>query len=64
MKNYGNFKTGIVILRKTLTQLLLYYTRFTNIVYMCYQNPPFRSSLVSPQVITFEIRNYAKDFAQ
>ena len=62
IRDFLNFKTGMVILRKVLTQLLLYYSRFQNSVYLCFKNPPFRNSLVSNQVILYEIRKISKDF--
>jgi hypothetical protein len=62
IKSFQNFKTGNVILRKVLTQLLLYYSRFDAIIYLIYQNPPFRSNLVSHQSILYEMKNYSKDF--
>ncbi|KAL9645215.1 hypothetical protein ABK040_002416 [Willaertia magna] len=62
LQNFSNFNTGKEILNKTFTQLLLYYNRFTKIVSLCYNNPPFRSSLISNQKIYFEYRKYNQDF--
>ena len=65
LQNFSNFNTGKEILNKTFTQLLLYYTRFTKIVSLCYgDNPPFRSSVISNQKIYYEYRKYIQDFDQ
>jgi hypothetical protein len=62
-KNFPNFKTtGQAILQKIYTQLLLYYNRFTNIVKLCWKDPPFKNSIVGPQVILMEIKKYSTDF--
>jgi hypothetical protein len=49
---------GVDVLRRVLTQLLLYYTRLTEIVDRVYAGgpPPFAASVVSVQTIMFEIR--------
>jgi vacuolar protein sorting-associated protein 52 len=62
MNYFQNFKTGNVILGKVLSQLLLYYSRYTEIVYLIYQNPPFRQSIVSNQSILYEMKNFSKNF--
>nr|CAG4707666.1 unnamed protein product [Naegleria fowleri] len=63
LQNFSNFNTGKEILNKTFTQLLLYYSRFTNIVSACYgDNPPFRSSLITPTKIQYEYKKYIQDF--
>ena len=62
MTFFSSFRVGSEILKKVYTQLVLYYTRFTNITSLCYSAPPFRRDLVSLQVILYEIRtNYIKD---
>lgn len=57
-KNFSNLKTGMIILKQTMIKLLETYTKFTNIVYMCYANPPFRSSLIGNQRILHEMRKF------
>jgi hypothetical protein len=58
---FSNFRNGMEILKQVLTQLLLYYTRFQDIVRKIYRGkpPPFSKDLVSTTVILAEIKKYA-----
>lgn len=49
------------ILKQVLTQLLLYYTRFQDIIRKVYRGKPpaFSKDLVSTTVILAEIKKYA-----
>eukprot|EP00741_Cyanophora_paradoxa_P006469 tig00001003_g6264.t1 len=60
MKYFSNFKIGMEILKQALTQLLLYYTRFLDIVKKCFKNPPFSRDIVSIPNIMYEIRQYSR----
>ncbi|EFC39118.1 Vps52/Sac2 family protein [Naegleria gruberi] len=63
LQNFSNFNTGKEILQKAFSQLVLYYTRFTKIVSLCYgDNPPFRSSIIATQKILYEFKKYIQDF--
>lgn len=60
--SYSMNKTATIILKKVLTQMLLYYGRLNAIITACYQqNPPFRTSIVPNSTIYSEMRNYLKD---
>lgn len=58
---FSNFRNGMEILKQVLTQLLLYYTRFQDIIRKVYRGkpPPFSKDLVSTTVILAEIKKYA-----
>jgi vacuolar protein sorting-associated protein 52 len=57
---FSNFRNGMEILKHCLTQLLLYYTRFQDIVRKVWKKPaPFSKDLVSTTVILAEIKKYA-----
>eukprot|EP01080_Neovahlkampfia_damariscottae_P004739 gene4739-8322_t len=62
IKFFRNFDMGMEILQNSWSILVDYYDKLHKIVKLCYQNPPFRSSLVSPQFIIYEMRKYVKDF--
>lgn len=59
--SYSMNKTATIILKKVLTQMLLYYGRLETIIRYSYQNPPFRTSIVPNSTIYSEMRNYLKD---
>jgi len=61
MRSFQNFTNGMEILKQTLTQLLMYYTRLHTIICKCYpqQQPPFQSELVSKTTILMEIKQYS-----
>merc|ERR1712176_1028990 len=58
---FSNFRNGMEILKQVLTQLLLYYTRFQDIIRKIWRlkQPPFVKDLVSTSVILGEIKKYA-----
>ena len=58
---FSNFRNGMEILKQVLTQLLLYYTRFHDIIRKVWRNKPpaFCKDLVSTNVILAEIKKYA-----
>jgi len=62
MKFFSNFKLGMEILKQALTQLLLYYTRFLDIIKKCFRNPSFGKDIVTINSIIYEIRQYSKTF--
>lgn len=61
-RNFAHLKTGMYILREIFKTLLVYYTKFNNLVHACFTNPPFRTSLIGEQKIMHEIKQYSKDF--
>jgi vacuolar protein sorting-associated protein 52 len=58
---FSNFRNGMEILKHCLTQLLLYYTRFQDIIRKVWKKslPSFTKDLVSTNVILAEIKRYA-----
>ncbi|TMW62995.1 hypothetical protein Poli38472_005613 [Pythium oligandrum] len=63
MKYFSNFRNGMEILKQVLTQLLLYYTRFVEIIKKSYQRPPpFNNDIVTTQEILYEIKKYSRSF--
>lgn len=63
MTYFSNFRNGMEILKQVLTQLLLYYTRFVEIIKRNYQRPPsFNSEIVTTQEILYEIKKYSRSF--
>jgi vacuolar protein sorting-associated protein 52 len=58
---FSNFRNGMEILKQVLTQLLLYYTRFQDIIRKVWKNKPpeFTKDLVSTSIILAEIKKYA-----
>ncbi|KAE9049052.1 Vacuolar protein sorting-associated protein 52 A [Phytophthora rubi] len=63
MTYFANFRNGMEILKQVLTQLLLYYTRFVEIVKRSYQRPPpFNAEIVTTQEILYEIKKYSRSF--
>jgi ribosome assembly protein YihI (activator of Der GTPase) len=58
---FSNFRNGMEILKQVLTQLLLYYTRFQDVIRRIFkkQPPAFTKDLVSTTVILAEIKKYA-----
>eukprot|EP00742_Colponemidia_sp_Colp-10_P005738 GILJ01006133.1.p1 GENE.GILJ01006133.1~~GILJ01006133.1.p1 ORF type:complete len:595 (+),score=118.62 GILJ01006133.1:511-2295(+) len=63
MNQFSNFRNGMEILKQVLTQLLLYYTRFQEILKRCYKGqPPFQNNLISVHTIMYEIKKYSKNF--
>lgn len=58
---FSNFRNGMEILKQVLTQLLLYYTRFQEIIRKTWKNKPpvWAKDLVSTSLILSEIKKYA-----
>ncbi len=58
---FANFRNGMEILKQVLTQLLLYYTRFQDIIRKVWRSKPpaFCKDLVSTSSILIEIKKYA-----
>jgi len=58
---FSNFRNGMEILKQVLTQLLLYYTRFHDIIRKVWRNKPpaFCKDLVPTNLILTEIKKYA-----
>ncbi|KAF0695048.1 Aste57867_14106 [Aphanomyces stellatus] len=63
MKYFSNFRNGMEILKQVLTQLLLYYTRFIDLVKKGWARPPsFSNDIVTTQEILYEIKKYSRSF--
>jgi hypothetical protein len=63
MKYFSNFRNGTEILKQVLTQLLLYYTRFVEIIKKSWTHPPaFGNEIVTTQEILYEIKKYSRSF--
>ena len=58
---FSNFRNGMEILKQVLTQLLLYYTRFQDIIRKVWRGKPpsFAREIVSTNIILAEIKKYA-----
>ena len=59
MTYFSNFRNGMEILKQVLTQLLLYYTRFQDILKQVFsggKQPPFFKEIVSIPTIMYEIK--------
>ena len=61
---FANFRTGMEILKQALTQLLLYYTRFQEIVRKDWPRAPptWAADIVPTAAILTEIRKYSRAF--
>jgi len=57
---FANFRNGMEILKQVLTQLLLYYTRFQDIIKKVWPGkaPAFTRDIVSTATIMMEIKKY------
>ncbi len=57
---FANFRNGMEILKQVLTQLLLYYTRFQDIIKKSWPNraPAFTRDIVSTATIMMEIKKF------
>jgi len=63
IKSFANFHLGQDILKQVLTQLLLYYTRFLDIVKSAYpQGAPFAQFILSIPTLMNEIRTFSRNF--
>jgi hypothetical protein len=58
---FSNFRNGMEILKQVLTQLLLYYTRFQDLIrkHWRHKPPAWAKDLVSTSLILAEIKKYA-----
>ena len=60
---FTNFRNGMEILKQVLTQLLLYYTRFQDIIKKAWSRPPpFSKDVVTTSTILQEIKRYSRAF--
>jgi hypothetical protein len=60
---FANFRNGMEILKQVLTQLLLYYTRFQDIIKKSWARPPaFCRDIVSTATILMEIKRFSRAF--
>uniref|UniRef100_A0A7S2WQ93 Vacuolar protein sorting-associated protein 52 homolog n=1 Tax=Rhizochromulina marina TaxID=1034831 RepID=A0A7S2WQ93_9STRA len=59
---FADFRNGMEILKQVLTQLLLYYTRFQEVIRREWgrQPPSFSAELVSTATILVEIKKYSR----
>ena len=63
IKSFANFHLGQDILKQVLTQLLLYYTRFLDLVKTAYPNgAPFAKFILSIPTLMSEIRTFSRNF--
>ena len=63
IKSFANFHLGQELLKQVLTQLLLYYTRFLDLVKATYPNgAPFAKFILSIPTLMGEIRNFSRSF--
>lgn len=60
---FANFRNGMEILKQVLTQLLLYYTRFQDIIKKSWvRAPAFSRDVVSTATILMEIKRFSRNF--
>jgi len=62
LRLFANFVNGVEVLKQVLTQLLLYYTRFQEIVRKGAGDVPFAADLVPTATILDEIKKYSRIF--
>jgi len=63
IKSFANFHLGQDILKQVLTQLLLYYTRFLDLVKTAYPGgAPFARFILSIPTLMGEIRTFSRNF--
>ena len=63
IKSFANFHLGQDILKQVLTQLLLYYTRFLDLVKTAYpQGAPSAQFILSIPTLMNEIRSFSRNF--
>eukprot|EP00736_Rhodelphis_marinus_P002709 Rmarinus@m.14902 len=60
LQSFSNFKLGMELLKKIITQLLLYYARFLDVLKKTARNASFMKDVVSPDTIIMEIRQKVK----
>lgn len=57
-KWFRNYNTGMYIFNEVVTKIIEQNIKLNQIVQLCYQDPPYRNSLVSSQMIKNELRSY------
>jgi len=63
IKSFANFHLGQDILKQVLMQLLLYYTRFLDLIEKLYPNgAPFARFVLSIPTLMAEIRTFSRSF--
>ena len=63
IKSFANFHLGQDLLKQVLTQLLLYYTRFLDLVKSAYpRGAPFAQFILSIPTLMNEIRTFSRNF--
>jgi hypothetical protein len=63
MQSFSNLRNGMEILKQTLTQLLLYHTRFLDIVKQLYPDGgPFARYMITISTIMTEIKTYSRNY--
>ena len=63
LAHFANFRNGMEILKQVLTQLLLYYTRFQEIIKKLFpKQPSFVRDIVNTATILMEIKRYSRSF--
>ncbi|KAJ8609322.1 hypothetical protein CTAYLR_009110 [Chrysophaeum taylorii] len=64
LASFSNFVNGTQVLKQVFTQLLVYYTRFQDIIRKAWRRPPpFAKDLVSTATILVEIKKYTRTFS-
>jgi hypothetical protein len=60
---FANFRNGMEILKQVLTQLLLYYGRFQEIIKRAFVRPPSCvKDIITTNTILQEIKKYSRAF--
>jgi hypothetical protein len=63
MQSFANLRNGMEILKQTLTQLLLYHTRFLDIVKQVHPDGgPFAKYMITISTIMTEIKTYSRNY--
>lgn len=63
LQSFANFKLGMDLLKQVLTQLLLYYTRFLDLVKQTYPSgAPYAQYILSIPTLMHEIKNHSRTF--
>jgi len=63
VKSFPNFQVGMDVLKQVLTQMLLYYTRFLDLVKETYPGgAPFAQYILSIPTLMNEIKNFSRTF--
>jgi len=63
VKSFPNLTVGMDVLKQVLTQMLLYYTRFLDLVKAMFPNgAPFAQYILSIATLMNEIKNFSRNF--